>query len=210
MKFLNFNKILCISPHPDDVEYSMSATIKKYKDTTFDILCLSEGGDYDTTTSTLRKSEVIKFWDGFNVTNVNLLFSNLKLIKDMTHDAWINYIEYNILVDGHECIFVPSSNDSHFEHKFANELAHPLSRVKNLSIIEYRTPSTLDTWIPNSFVDITEYSDEKFNQLSVFKSQSDKWYFKLELLKSFHSNYQSYKKNIKYVEKFKIMELYRI
>ena len=38
MKFLGFNKVLCLSPHPDDVEYSMSGTIIKYEDTHFDIV----------------------------------------------------------------------------------------------------------------------------------------------------------------------------
>ena len=33
MKFLNYDKVLCLSPHPDDVEYGMLGTIMKYKDT---------------------------------------------------------------------------------------------------------------------------------------------------------------------------------
>ena len=40
MKFLNFNKVLCLGAHPDDVEYGMLGTIMKYKDTQFDILVL--------------------------------------------------------------------------------------------------------------------------------------------------------------------------
>ena len=27
MKFLNCNRVLCLSPHPDDVEYGMAGTI---------------------------------------------------------------------------------------------------------------------------------------------------------------------------------------
>ena len=34
--------------------------------------------------------------------------------------------------------------------------------------------------------------------------------FKRELLDSFHSNFQSYKKGIKYVEKFKSVQLYKL
>ena len=44
MKFLNFNRVLCLSPHPDDVEYSMLGTIIKHSSTTFDVLCLTKGG----------------------------------------------------------------------------------------------------------------------------------------------------------------------
>ena len=44
MKFLNLNKVLCISPHPDDVEVGMMGSVIKHKDTHFDILCLTKGG----------------------------------------------------------------------------------------------------------------------------------------------------------------------
>jgi LmbE family N-acetylglucosaminyl deacetylase len=47
MKLLQFNKVLCLSPHPDDVEYSMSATIKKFCNTQFDVLCLTKGTSTD-------------------------------------------------------------------------------------------------------------------------------------------------------------------
>ena len=89
-----------------------------------------------------------------------------------------------------------------------NELAYPLTRIKNISILEYRTPSTLDSWIPNTFTDITKYFEEKCERLQSFKSQKDRWYFQEDLLKSFHSNFQSYKKGIKYVEKFKTVQFY--
>ena len=50
MKFLGFNKVLCLAPHPDDVEYSMGGTIIKHYNTQFDVLCLTQGGDCDITT----------------------------------------------------------------------------------------------------------------------------------------------------------------
>ena len=57
MKFLNYDRVLCLSPHPDDVEYGMLGTICKYKDTKFDIFVLSQGGDFDDTTSKERHLE---------------------------------------------------------------------------------------------------------------------------------------------------------
>ena len=100
--------------------------------------------------------------------------------------------------------------EEYFVNKKVNQLASPLTRVKNISILEYRTPSTLDSWLPNTFVDITDYFEEKYNRLMEFISQNQRWYFKKELLKSFHSNFQSYKKGIKYTEKFKTVQLYKL
>ena len=209
MKFLGFNKVLCLSPHPDDVEFGMMGTVLKYTDTQFDILCLSQGGDFDKTTSKDRLEEIKNVWK--NHSNVNLYYTYNKFIDDLKHDAWVNYIETNFLNQNeYDCLFVPTNKDSHFEHKKVNQLAAPLTRVKNVSILEYRTPSTLDSWLPNTFVDITNYFEEKYNRLMKFISQNQRWYFKKELLKSFHSNFQSYKKGIKYTEKFRLIQLYQL
>ena len=209
MKFLGFDNVLCLSPHPDDVELGMMGTILKNKNTHFDILCLSQGGDFDTTTNKNRIQEVKNAWN--ETPNVELFFSENKHIKDLDHDAWVNYIEstFTSKMEYH-CLFVPTKEDSHFEHKIVNELAAPLTRIKDLSILEYRTPSTLDSWVPNTFVNITDYFEEKYNKLMEFESQKDRWYFKKDLQKSFHSNFQSYKKGIKYTEKFRLIQLYKI
>jgi|TARA_Y100000034_G_scaffold98567_1_gene120803 LmbE family N-acetylglucosaminyl deacetylase len=214
MKFLGFNKVLCLSPHPDDVEFGMMGTILKYNDTHFDIICLSSGGDFDDTTGQNRLQEVQNVWG--NQPNVTLHFTKFKLLKELDHDAWVNFIENNFInipdTAGYtyDCIFVPTKEDSHFEHKIVNELSFPLTRIKNISILEYRTPSTLDSWSPNTFTDITTYFDEKYNKLMKFESQKGRWYFQKDLLKSFHSNFQSYKKGIKYTEKFRLIQLYKL
>jgi len=211
MKFLGFNNVLCLSPHPDDVELGMMGTVLKYTDTCFNILCLSQGGDFDTTTSNNRIQEVKNSWG--STPNVDLFFSTNKHVKDLNHDAWVNFIENTFIASSkkeYDCLFVPTKEDSHFEHKIVNELASPLTRIKDISILEYRTPSTLDSWVPNTFVDITNYFDTKYSNLMKFETQKDRWYFKKDLQKSFHSNFQSYKKGIKYTEKFRLTQLYKI
>ena len=55
-----------------------------------------------------------------------------------------------------------------------------------------------------------DYFEEKYNKLMEFESQKDRWYFKKDLQKSFHSNFQSYKKKIKNKEKFRLIQLYKI
>ena len=62
MKLLGFNNVLCISPHPDDVEYSMLGTILKNSETNFYLLQLAQGGDCDQTTGESRLKEVENVW----------------------------------------------------------------------------------------------------------------------------------------------------
>ena len=63
MKFLNFDRVLCLSPHPDDVEYGMLGSICKFKDTTFDILTTSIGGNFDKSSGESRFRECEKVWE---------------------------------------------------------------------------------------------------------------------------------------------------
>ena len=95
MKFLNFDRVLCLSPHPDDTEYSMAGVVLKYSDTQFDILCLTQGGDCDSTTGPDRIREVQNAWLTTNTKNYTLFFSDVKYLKERAVDEWINYIETN-------------------------------------------------------------------------------------------------------------------
>ena len=63
MRFLNCDKVLCLAAHPDDVEYGMLGSIMKYTDTKFDILVLSEGGNFDESTSVDRHKECESIWE---------------------------------------------------------------------------------------------------------------------------------------------------
>ena len=207
MRFLNFDNVLCLSPHPDDVEYSMLGSVLIHKDTHFDVFCLSAGGDFDKTTSSQRWLENGKIWS--QIKNGDITFSDVRFLKEKGQDGWINYIEANFInKNNYDCIFIPTKDDSHFEHQIVNNLGAPLTRNKKISIVEYRTPSTLDSWSPNMFVEIDENSyDRKIKLLEYFETQRDRWYFKNEVLSSFHANYPSHKRGMQKVECYRILQL---
>lgn len=213
MKFLGFNKVLCLSPHPDDVELGMLGTIQKYRETRFDVLCLTRGGakDFDPSNGTDRRSEVLDVWEEIGAGNAFPLFSNVEYFEDKNGDAeWINYIETEFLKEGgYEGIFVPSGEDSMYEHRFVNKLGPPLTRVTPLSLIEYRTVSTLNSWIPGVFVDIKEYYGKKEKSLQKFASQLNKSYFSKDSVRAFHTNFQCTKKGISFTEQFKLLQLFK-
>jgi LmbE family N-acetylglucosaminyl deacetylase len=216
MKLLYFNRVLCLSPHPDDVEYSMSGTILGCTDTIFDIICLSNGGDCDTTTGTSRLDEVKNFWSG--VDNVNLHFSDCNFLREKKEEEWVNWIETKFLKEiSYDCIFTTSAIDSHFEHQLINRLGPALTRGiwpnrKNLgppSLIEYKSPSTLNEWNSTFQFVIEDTYDDKIMRLRSFKSQLHHTYFDEKVLKAFHTDFQSYKKGMYRVEEFKIKNLYQ-
>lgn len=209
MKFLNFNRVLCLSPHPDDTEYSMSGVILKHQDTYFDILCLTQGGDCDVTTGINRITEVSNSWSTTNATNYSLHFSDVKFLKERGIDEWINYIELNFTKKfDYDCIMTTSEYDSHFEHVLISSFAAPLARIKPYSIIQYKSPSTLDKWTPNLFVSLGDFYYNKKIMLKEFKTQIHHEYFGDFVLDGFHSNFQCMKKGQGFVESFKIVSLY--
>ena len=91
MKFLNANKVLCLSAHPDDAEYGALGSIMKFNETQFDVLVLSGGGDFDDTTGYSRLEECQSIWS--EIPNLNGSFVKNGFIKDKTEDGWVNYIE---------------------------------------------------------------------------------------------------------------------
>lgn len=205
MKFLNFNKVLCLGAHPDDVEYGMLGSICKFTDTEFDILVLSEGGDFDKSTGKDRQTECKNIWN--KISNVNGKFTDVKHVVNHQEDEWVNILEGGGYIStDYDCIFTLPSKDSHFEHRIVNSMTPALVRHKKIGIISYRTPSTLDNWIPNFYVEIN--LSEKINHLKEFKSQLSKPYFSKNSFNSFHSNYQCFKKNIEYVELFRVEIIY--
>jgi hypothetical protein len=205
MKFLNFNKVLCLGAHPDDVEYGMLGSMCKFTDTEFDILILSEGGDFDKSTGKDRQLECQNIWD--KIPNVNGKFTGIKHVVNHQEDEWVNILESGgYISDEYDCIFTLPNEDSHFEHRIVNNMTPALVRHKRIGIISYRTPSTLDNWIPNFYVEID--LDEKIEYLNAFESQLEKPYFSEKSFKSFHSNYQCFKKNMKFVELFRVEIIY--
>lgn len=206
MKLFNFNKVLCLSPHPDDVEYSMLGTIMKYPSTQFELLQLAQGGDCDPTTNSSRLEEVKNVWEKSKCKNININFTEHKFIRELAEDKWINKIENHL--ENIDAIFLPNECDSHFEHRFISGFGPALIRNKNISLIQYYTPSTQDEWNPNLYIDIKNIYDLKIDALNEFKSQSHRYYFRKDVLRAFHSDFQCSKKGVHYIEKYKILNLF--
>ena len=85
MRFLNFNKVLCLSPHPDDVEVGMMGSVIKHPDTHFDILCLTRGGakGFDDTNELDRRGEVYSVWSKTDCSNIGLYDSKFDYLLDL-------------------------------------------------------------------------------------------------------------------------------
>ena len=207
MKFLNFENVLCLSPHPDDVEYGMLGSVLKHQNTNFTIITLSIGGKFDKSSGDIRHKECEKVWKDVN--NVEIKFSNIKHIEEISENEIIFNIEKKYNLSKYESIFVPPLIDSHQDHRKLNSVATSLVRQNKCGIVEYATPSTLTEWIPNYFVDLNHNIwNTKLDKLKLFESQKGKSYFDERSLNIFHSNYECSKRGMNIVENFRIKKVY--
>ena len=157
------------------------------------------------------------------------MFIDSKFIKDKQEDEWVNLLENKFDISSYDCIITTSPNDSHFEHRMVSDFTYALIRRSKCGLIQYKSPSTLDDWTPNFFVDIMVQAKRKrddghsmdthamfsaflwyvkLNRLTLFESQKGKSYFSEESIKSFHSNYQCSTRGMTSVESFKIIRGY--
>ena len=200
LKFLNLDRILCLSAHPDDTEYGLLGSMMKFEETDFDVLVLSSGGDFDKTTGKSRQQECMKIWDRVQF-NVSGRFFGKKYVKDTPEDEWVNIIEQDYNISGYDCILSLPKYDSHFEHRMVNHIAYALVRGTKCGIVTYKTPSTLEEWIPNFHVNVDNEIDEKVDILRRnFVSQRDKLYFQEDMILDFHTNYLCSKVGAGYTE----------
>lgn len=213
---INFKdkKILCLSPHPDDTEISISGTISKFINCKFDIYVLSCGNENENHKfqGDSRHAEVFNFWSTMECNNVNLKFSDEKYVTNLREDQWINKIEKIYNIKDYDAILIPPLLDNHCEHRTINHVGKSLVRSSKCSLIEYQTPSTMKEWIYNLSVEIEA---ELFNKKVLclgdnFKHQleSGRNYFSEEYLNILSTDYVLSRKKVKHVEKFKILESY--
>lgn len=208
-KLLGFDKVLCLSPHPDDVEYGMLGTVLTYPGTRFIILTMSYGTAGDVTSGLVRQEEVTLCWEGIN--NVNVKFTGVNALEDMKEREWINFLEreHKRQLDACNAIFIPPDYDTHYEHMLVNRIGSALTRSRTVGLLEYRTASTLDLWTSNMKVDITDVYSQKLRMINAFKSQARHGYFLVPALQAFHMDYDARKRGTHmWREEFRIVRLW--
>lgn len=205
MKLLGLDRVLCLSPHPDDVEYGMAGTVLKHTSTDFTVLTMSIGSKGDLMADDSRRNEVRDFWRKIRG-DVALEFASVDYIGEQGMERWLKSLEGK--PSEFSALFVPPAADSHYEHRFVHDLAWALCRACKTSIVTYATPSTLNSWSPTLFVDIRKQLKRKLDALEGFCTQTHHHYFERKVLEAFHTNFQAAKKGIRSVERFRAEEIH--
>jgi LmbE family N-acetylglucosaminyl deacetylase len=202
-------RLLVLSPHPDDEILGLGGTLNFHLSARNDIMIvyMTDGSKADPNIkeekmANLRKNEVELLAKEYNFKYKMLGFKDGCLEAD---DKSVSKIK-NIIDDFKPTlIYLPSYIDSHKDHFKTNHIVYEAlknMKNKNIKIFGYEVWTNIP--FPNYSIDITTYFDEKMKMLSFYKSQTKIINYE-KLCNSRNSlNYTMYIDNVKegYAESF--------
>lgn len=181
------NQILIIAVHPDDETLGCGGTLLKHKadgDQIHWLICTSldkKNKSYKNRQKEIKK--VSKLYNFNSVHNLKLKttrideYSFSNLIKKISNV--INKIKPNI-------IYLPFKEDVHTDHKKIFEASYSCTKsfrysfikkiymMEILSETEFAPSINKDSFVPNTFVDVSNYMNKKIDIMKVYKSEIDK------------------------------------
>ncbi|MCP2604855.1 PIG-L family deacetylase, partial [Candidatus Aminicenantes bacterium AH-873-B07] len=202
------NIILTIGAHPDDIELGCGGTLAKLKDQgskVYGIIFSSgEKGIKDPKGKEKRKKEAYRVAKYLNFDHLWIYeFKDTELQKNISQ--MVKKIENRIRELKPDIVFTHSPQDIHQDHQAVFEATKIASR-ENVSLLCYEDVRTSQEFIPNFFVDIEEYIDDKLKLIKFYKSQRKKQYMDLECIKG-RAAHRGLQAGVKYAEAFYVYKI---
>ena len=196
-------KILLIGAHPDDIELGAAGTIAKHvtsNDEVYAIIC-SNGeriGDARQRQHDANQSAMY-----LGIQEIYFLKLQDTMIKEDSET--IDRIERIIDRIGHiDRVYTHSSNDTNQDHRNVSKAS--ISACRNIrQVLFYESPSSSIDFMPDYFIDITEFIKMKLEALKIYKSLNRR-YLEVESTKG-QAQFRAYQAKITgYSEGFKIFK----
>lgn len=198
--------ILAVGAHPDDIELGCGGYIMKAKDSGAKVYgitmtkgekgTLAEGRRQEELKKAAKFMELNDFWVmDFPDTELD---KHIPKMKDL--------IEEKIKETGATLLVTHTSIDIHSDHQAVFEASKVAGR--NLSILCYEDVSTPREFVPNYFIEITGYIEDKMKLIGFHKTQEDKTYMDPEVIKG-RAAHRGIQSGVQYAEAFRVYKLLR-
>jgi LmbE family N-acetylglucosaminyl deacetylase len=180
------NKVLVIAVHPDDETLGCGGTLLKHKANGDEIHWLVSTEMKESEYTSQRNIEIKKVEEIYSFDSVHKLglpttkvdeYSAIELIEKIS--SVINKVKPNI-------VYLPFKGDVHSDHKCIFNAAYSCTKtfrypfikkiymMEVLSETEFSLSVKEDSFVPNVFVDISEYMDKKIELMNIYESEIGK------------------------------------
>jgi LmbE family N-acetylglucosaminyl deacetylase len=195
-------KVLAVGAHPDDIELGCFGSLARHASsgdqvTIFILTAGESGGD-----PVVRKQESK---ESGAIIGAQVHFADLPdtLVRD--DYSSISLIEQAILKIKPDIIYTPSHKDRHQDHRNTSRATISAARQVH-EVYMYETPSTVQDFSPQLFVDVTNFFSKKLEAIKKHRSQEQRYYMIHEAVKGL-ATFRAYQAGIVangYAEAFEI------
>ena len=196
--------ILAVGPHPDDIELGCFGTMARFTNEGSEVhfLVLTKGEGSAPVGDRVSESK-----ESANLINAKLYITGLPDRFLSEGPETIKVIEEYITKLKPDIVFIPTGNDTHQDHRSAfNACLVACRDIKE--VYAYETPSTSRNFLPNYFVDITDFIELKVKAVKIHSSQGGKGYMADRAIKGL-AEYRAFDifMNDRYVEGFDVIKV---
>jgi len=178
------NKVLIVAVHPDDETLGCGGTLLKHKANGDEInwlICTTIDKEHNYYMK--REEEIEKVSALYNFDSVHNLRLKTMQVDEYTASELVGKISQVIKEVQPNIIYLPFKGDVHSDHRKIFEASYSCTKsfrypfikkiymMETLSETEFAPSTKEDSFIPNVFVDVSEFMDKKIDIMKIFKSE---------------------------------------
>jgi LmbE family N-acetylglucosaminyl deacetylase len=182
------NKVLVVAVHPDDETLGCGGTLLKHKDIGDEIhwMIATDIRNLDIFDESLvkeRDGEICKVERIYGFDSVNMLGLSATKVDQNSVSELILKISSVFDKVKPNIIYLPFKGDVHSDHKYIFDATYSCTKsfrypfikkiymMETLSETEFSVSTKENSFIPNVFVDVSNYMDKKIEAMNIYKSE---------------------------------------
>jgi N-acetylglucosamine malate deacetylase 1 len=180
------NKVLVIAVHSDDETLGCGGTLLKHKANGDEIHWLIATEMKESKNTSQRNAEIDQVEELYDFDSVHRLELSTTKIDEYSMSELITKISSVVNKVKPNIIYLPFKGDVHSDHKYIFDAAYSCTKsfrypfikkiymMETLSETEYSVSTKEDSFVPNVFIDISEYMGKKIELMNIYESEIGK------------------------------------
>lgn len=179
-------KVIIVSPHPDDETLGAGGTILRLINEGNDVVwinmtCMDGNSQFSDEIVCKRKEQLEKIEKIYGFSKVYYLDLPTTKLEKLDSSEAIEQIASIFQIEKPQLLILPDYNDAHSDHKKTFDWCYACSKsfrfpyVKQIMTMEILSETNFgrpeNTFVPNTYVDITQFMDKKMQALKIYDTE---------------------------------------